>query len=261
MPQKMKKPKRGKAKTCERCGNKFRCLAGTGKRCWCNDYVLSRETLKRIKAGYRDCLCPGCLAALAKKDEILKQTRDSAPRTPPATPPYRKKGLTIIFTGAGKGKSTAAYGTILRSLGHGQRVAMVQFMKGKWKTGERKALERFPGQFDCFEFGEGFTWETKSFARDVRLAGRAWRKSIRLIRDKIHSLVVLDEINYCLKYRFLNPSEIADVLKKKPPLKHVILTGDGAPKELIDAADLVSEVRCLKHPYEKGIPAQPGIEY
>jgi cob(I)alamin adenosyltransferase len=261
MSKKIKKKMSGRSKTCERCGSKFKCFAGTGKRCWCNDYVLSRETLKQMKTRYRGCLCPGCLAAFAKKDEMMKQTRDPAPRTAPEAPPFRKKGLVIVFTGGGKGKSTAAYGTILRSLGHGRRVAMVQFMKGKWKTGERKALERFSGLFDGFEFGEGFTWETKSFARDVRLARKAWRQSLRLIRDTVHPLVVLDEINYCLKYGFLDPLEVARALKGKPPFKHVLLTGDGAPQALIDAADLVSEMRCVKHPYEKGIPAQPGIEY
>lgn len=186
---------------------------------------------------------------------------DKAPRQGPRIDSFEKKGLVILHTGGGKGKTTAALGTALRAIGRGWRVAMVQFIKGKWKTGEIKAAEKFGDQFKIFPMGEGFTWETRSFEADVRTAQKAWARCVELLNDSEHELVIFDEINYALQYNFLQTGEVLEALKKKPPLKHVILTGNGAPPGLIEIADLVTEMKCVKHPFEKGIPAQPGIEY
>ncbi|MFA6600853.1 MAG: cob(I)yrinic acid a,c-diamide adenosyltransferase [Candidatus Omnitrophota bacterium] len=239
-------------KICEKCGAKFKCGAEAGKRCWCQDHALAKRTLRAIRAQYSDCLCRKCLAAYAK---------DKAPRSVPRRRTFRKKGLVLVYTGGGKGKSTAAFGTALRVLGHGDKVAMVQFLKGKWKTGEEKAFKAFGRNFDFFGFGEGFTWETKNFAKDVENAREAWAKALELIGDDEHRLVICDEINYVLQYNFLDVRQVVSGLRKKPPFKHVILTGNGAPEAILRAADLVSEVRCVKHPYQRGISAQPGIEY
>ena len=186
---------------------------------------------------------------------------DKAPRNHKTAGDYQKKGLILVNTGDGKGKSTAAFGTAIRALGRGYKVAMVQFIKGKWKTGEEKSFKMFGDQFHHFVMGDGFTWDTQNFKKDVETALKAWEKCKTLLHDKEHQVVIFDEINYVMKYNFLNPSEIVRELKDKPPLKHVILTGGGAPPELIELADLVTEMKCIKHPYHKGIKAQPGIEY
>jgi len=186
---------------------------------------------------------------------------DKAPRAHKITGQSKKKGLIIIHTGDGKGKTTAAFGTALRAVGRGWKVAMVQFIKGKWKTGEVEAAKKFIPQFKIFTMGGGFTWETKNFEADVRKAEKAWAKCREILQDKEHPLVIFDEINYVLKYNFLDTQEVIEELKRRPALKHVILTGGGAPAGLIDLADLVTEMKCIKHPYEQGIKAQPGIEY
>lgn len=186
---------------------------------------------------------------------------DKAPRNHKTTGEYRKKGLILVNTGDGKGKSTAAFGTAIRALGRGYKVAMVQFIKGKWKTGEEKSFKMFGDRFRHYVMGDGFTWDTQNFEKDVAAARKAWRKCKELLHDKEHQVVIFDEINYVLKYNFLNPAEIARELKAKPPMKHVILTGGGAPPEVIEIADLVTEMKCIKHPYHQGIKAQPGIEY
>ena len=192
----------------------------------------------------------------------MKKVSDKAPRGHKITGQYVKKGLILVNTGDGKGKSTAAFGTALRAIGRGYKVAMVQFIKGKWKTGEDKAAKKYFGDsFKIFSMGEGFTWDTKNFEKDVKAARAAWNKCRELLHDKTHQLVIFDEINYVMKYNFLNPVEVARELKAKPPLKHVFLTGGGAPPEIIELADLVTEMKCIKHPYHKGIKAQPGIEY
>lgn len=187
--------------------------------------------------------------------------KDQAPRDHKIIKEYKKKGLIIVHTGDGKGKSTAAFGTALRAIGRGYKVAMVQFIKGKWKTGEVEAAKIFGGRFKIFTMGDGFTWDTKNFDEDVRAAEGAWAKCREILHDSEHEVVIFDEINYVMKYNFLNPEEIIAELKTKPAMKHVILTGGGAPPELIACADLVTEMKCIKHPYHKGIKAQPGIEY
>ncbi len=186
---------------------------------------------------------------------------DKAPRGHKTSGEYQKKGLILVNTGDGKGKSTAAFGTAVRALGRGYKVAMVQFIKGKWKTGEEKSFKLFGDQFKHFVMGEGFTWDTQNFEQDVKTARSAWEKCKELLHDEEHQLVIFDEINYVMKYNFLPAAEIAAELKKKPALKHVFLTGGGAPEEIVELADLVTEMKCVKHPYHKGIKAQPGIEY
>ena len=190
-----------------------------------------------------------------------EEKKDKAPRDHITEGEYQKKGLILVNTGDGKGKSTAAYGTALRALGRGWNVAVVQFIKGKWNTGEQQAVKFFDGRYEIFPMGDGFTWDTQDFKKDVETAKRTWEKCKEVLHDKKYELVIFDEINYVLKYNFLDANDIVEELKKKPPLKHVFLTGGGAPQVLIDAADLVTEMKCIKHPYHKGIKAQPGIEY
>lgn len=190
-----------------------------------------------------------------------KELIDKAPRTHRDIKECKKVGLILVHTGDGKGKSTAAFGTALRAFGRGYKVAIVQFIKGKWRTGEVEVLKKFGEQCKVFTMGEGFTWKTKNFKQDVKTAKRTWEKCRELLHDKEHQLVIFDEINYVLKYNFLDADEVVREIKRKPPLKHVILTGNGAPDSLIEAADLVTEMKCIKHPYQSGIKAQPGIEY
>ena len=186
---------------------------------------------------------------------------DKAPRAHQGIKEFKKKGLILVNTGDGKGKSTAAFGTALRAIGRGYKVAMVQFIKGKWKTGEVEAAKEFGERFKIFTIGDGFTWDTQNFEQDVKTAERAWEKCREVLHDNIHQVVIFDEINYVMKYNFLDPAVIAAELKKKPALKHVILTGGGAPAQIVELADLVTEMKCVKHPYQQGIKAQPGIEY
>ena len=186
---------------------------------------------------------------------------DKAPRSNKIIKEFKKKGLILVHTGDGKGKSTAAFGTALRAIGRGYKVAMVQFIKGKWKTGEVEAAKEFGGRFKIFTIGDGFTWDTQNFEKDVKTAERAWQKCCEILHDSEHQVVIFDEINYVMKYNFLDPAAIAAELKRKPPFKHVILTGGGAPAEIVELADLVTEMKCIKHPYQQGIKAQPGIEY
>lgn len=169
--------------------------------------------------------------------------------------------MIIVHTGDGKGKSTAAFGTAVRAMGQGYKVAIVQFIKGSWKTGEAEFFRKFKDRCHLYAMGEGFTWDTKDFKRDAAAAQRAWEKCQKLLHDNAHQLVIFDEINCAMAYNFLDVKKVVAELKKKPSLKHVILTGRGAPKELIDLADLVTEMKCIKHPYSKGIKAQPGIDY
>src|SRR3989338_3503157 len=186
---------------------------------------------------------------------------DKSPREFEGVKESVKKGLIIINTGDGKGKSTAAFGTALRAMGQGYKVAIVQFIKGSWKTGEGEFFRKLKGRCQFCIMGEGFTWDTKDFKQDVAAARRAWNKCREFLHDNVHQLVIFDEINCALAYNFLDVKKVVAELQKKPPLKHVILTGRAAPKALIDLADLVTEMKCVKHPYAKGIKAQPGIDY
>lgn len=191
----------------------------------------------------------------------MTKNHDKAPREFKGVKGSVKKGLIIVNTGDGKGKSTAAFGTALRALGQGYKVAIVQFIKGNWKTGEGEFFKKFKDQCQLHVMGDGFTWDTRDFKRDVAAARRAWDKCRELLNDDVHQLVIFDEINCALAYNFLDVKKVVEELKKKPSLKHVILTGRGAPKKLVELADLVTEMKCIKHPYAKGIKAQPGIDY
>jgi len=173
-----------------------------------------------------------------------------------------EKGLVLLFTGDGKGKTTAALGLVLRTLGHGERVAVIQFIKGGWQPGEAKALTRFGDDLAWHALGEGFTWETQDRERDRQLVQQAWACALGYLEDAQRRLVVLDEVNVALRLGYLGLEQLLDGLARRPPLTHVALTGRGAPAELIARADLVTEMRLLRHPFrEQGVRAQPGIEY
>jgi cob(I)alamin adenosyltransferase len=174
-----------------------------------------------------------------------------------------EKGLIIVHTGAGKGKSSSAFGMILRCVAHGFPCAVVQFIKGAWDTGERRLLtSHFGNLCQFYAMGEGFTWETQDRARDIAAAKAGWKKAKALISDESLRMVVLDEINIALRYDYLDINEVVAFLKdSKPPMTHVVLTGRNAKEELIDAADLVTEMTLVKHPFRSGIKAQPGVEF
>ncbi len=174
----------------------------------------------------------------------------------------QEKGLLIVNTGDGKGKTTAALGIVLRSLGTGYRVAIVQFIKGAWEPGEKRALERWGDQVVFHALGEGFTWETQDRQRDIEKAQAAWQVALGYLRDPAYQVVLLDEINIALKLGYLDVQDILAGLAEKQEMSHVILTGRGAPSALIEQADLVTEMRLVKHPFRsQGIKAQPGIEF
>jgi cob(I)alamin adenosyltransferase len=173
-----------------------------------------------------------------------------------------EKGLIIINTGNGKGKTTAALGMVMRSLGHGYKVAIVQFIKGAWEPSEKRVLSHWSDQLEFHAMGEGFTWETQDRDRDLDKANVAWEKSLALICNPEFKLVLLDEINIALKLGYLQVEQVLAGLAQKPPDKHVILTGRGAPPALIEKADLVTEMNLIKHPFkDQGVKAQAGIEY
>ena len=174
-----------------------------------------------------------------------------------------KKGLILVFTGNGKGKTTAALGIALRTLGHNQKVAIIQFIKGSWTTGEEKALKIFKKSISWHSLGEGFTWETQDRLRDEELVRNAWGVAKKYIKDETYKLVILDEINIALKLGYIKSEEIiSSITKYKDRDNHIVLTGRGAPKSIIGFADLVSEINVIKHPFkEQGIKAQECIEF
>jgi cob(I)alamin adenosyltransferase len=171
-----------------------------------------------------------------------------------------ERGLLLVHTGTGKGKSSAAFGMVARALGHGMRVGVVQFIKGASETGEETFFRRFP-EVSFHVMGEGFTWETQDRERDIRAARSAWAQARTLLADADIALVVLDELNIALKLDYLPLDEVLQALAGRPPHQHVVITGRGAPQALIDQADTVTEMRLVKHAYAAGIKAQPGIEY
>jgi cob(I)alamin adenosyltransferase len=172
-----------------------------------------------------------------------------------------EKGLLIVHTGKGKGKSTAAFGLLLRALGRGFRAGVVQFGKGAWDTGERHAIERFPDQVVWYALGEGFTWETQDRERDVAAAERAWAKAAELMADPAIRLLILDELNISLRYDHLDLAKVVSALQARRPDLHVVVTGRNAKPELIEAADLVTDMTPIKHHFAAGVKAQEGIEY
>ena len=174
----------------------------------------------------------------------------------------KEKGLILVFTGHGKGKTTAGLGLVLRTLGHGERVAVVQFIKGGWEPGEARALQAFGDQISWHALGEGFTWETQDRQRDQQLVTEAWQTALGHLRDDRIKLVLLDELNVAIKLGYIEPDTVIAGLRERPELCHVAVTGRGAPASLIDAADLVTEMTLSKHPFrEQGVKAQAGIEY
>ncbi len=174
----------------------------------------------------------------------------------------REKGLVIVHTGDGKGKSSAGFGMVFRSLGHGLPVAVIQFIKGAWEPGEAKLLQKFPELVFFQAMGEGFTWETQDRERDILKATEAWQKGLDLICAGRHHLVLLDEVNVAMKLGYLDPAVVLAGLAQKPEMVHVVLTGRGAPEAVIEAADLVTEMKMVKHPFRsQGIKAQLGVEY
>jgi cob(I)alamin adenosyltransferase len=172
-----------------------------------------------------------------------------------------EKGLLIVHTGSGKGKSTAAFGLALRMLGRGKRVGVVQFVKGAWHTAERDALATFGDQVVWHTMGEGFTWETQDLQRDIAAAERAWAKSQELMADPSFGLVILDELNIALRYGYLNLAAVVAALTSRRPALHIVVTGRNAKPELIAAADLVTEMTLVKHHFAAGVKAQAGIEF
>ena len=172
-----------------------------------------------------------------------------------------EKGLLMVHTGPGKGKSTAAFGLLLRMVGRGRRCGVVQFIKGAWSTGERDALERFGGLVEWHTMGEGFTWETQDRARDIAAARRAWDKAVELMQRPGLGLLVLDELNIALRYGYLPEAEVIAALQARPAGLHIVVTGRNARPALLEAADLVTEMTLIKHHFAAGVKAQEGIEF
>lgn len=184
----------------------------------------------------------------AERDSLMATKRDG-------------EGLLLVHTGAGKGKSTAAFGMVARALGWGHRVGIVQYIKGRWITGERQFFAKFPDQVVYRVMGEGFTWETQDRARDVAAAEAAWQASAEMIQDPALNLVVLDELNIALRYEYLDVTTVVAALNARPRDKHVVVTGRDAKAELVEAADLVTNFMQVKHPFEQGFKAQRGVDF
>ena len=190
-----------------------------------------------------------------------KMERRQAARRKVLATKTEERGLLIVHTGAGKGKSTAAFGMVLRCIGHGFRVGVVQFVKGAWSTGERTVLARFPDLVTCRAMGEGFTWDTQDRARDIAAARAAWEAAKKMIADKSYRMVLLDELNIVLRYDYLPLDEVLAVLRGRPRDLHIVVTGRNAPAPLVEIADLVTEMALVKHPFRAGFKAQAGIEF
>jgi cob(I)alamin adenosyltransferase len=183
-----------------------------------------------------------------ERDALMAEKREGA-------------GLLLVHTGDGKGKSSSAFGVVTRALGWGHRVGVVQYVKGNWITGERQFFARFPDQVVWRVMGEGFTWETQDRERDIAAARAAWQVSLEMIHDLSLQLVVLDELNIALRYDYLDVAEVVAGLQRRPPEKHVCVTGRDAKPELLAAADLVTEMRLVRHPFDQGFKAQRGVDF
>lgn len=173
----------------------------------------------------------------------------------------RDAGVLLVLTGPGKGKSSSGFGMVARALGHDMKVGVVQFIKGALPSGEERFFRRFPGEVEYHIAGEGYTWETQDRMRDIRRAEEGWTRACRMLADESLGLVLLDELNVALSYGYLDVAQVIAGLARRPPLQHVVITGRGAPRALIEAADTVSELRVVSHAYNKGIRAQKGIEW
>ncbi|BAI98671.1 cob(I)yrinic acid a,c-diamide adenosyltransferase [Sphingobium sp. TA15] len=173
----------------------------------------------------------------------------------------QEKGLLIVHTGKGKGKTTAALGMVVRAIGHGRKVGVVQFVKGAMTTGEKRVFDAFPDNVEFKPMGEGFTWNTQDRTRDIALAREAWDEVKRMIADPAYDMVLADELNIVLRYDYLPVEEVLEAVTARGEMKHVIVTGRNAPDALMEAADLVTEMTLVKHPFRSGVKAQPGIEF
>ncbi len=208
---------------------------------------------------------------MSKKDEMTedelnarhaeKMAKKKAARDKIIATKTIEKGLVIVHTGKGKGKSTAAMGLAVRAIGNGMKVGIVQFVKGVWETGERVVLDKFPDLCVIKAMGEGFSWETQDRVRDIAAARHAWEMAKEMINDPSYNMVILDELNIVLRYENLPLDEVIEVLQNKPEMLHVAVTGRNAKDELIDVADLVTEMMQIKHPFRSGVKAQVGIEF
>ena len=194
-------------------------------------------------------------------EHAVKMARKQAVHEKIQATKTQEKGLLIVHTGTGKGKTTAALGMVVRAIGHGRKVGVVQFVKGAMTTGEKAVFDAFPDNVEFKPMGEGFTWDTQDRARDIAVAREAWDEVKRMIADPSYDMVLADELNIVLRYDYLPLGEVLDVLAGRAEMKHVIVTGRNAPEALIEAADLVTEMTLVKHPYRAGIKAQPGIEF
>jgi len=172
-----------------------------------------------------------------------------------------EKGLVIVHTGKGKGKSSSAFGMALRCVGHGFKVGVIQFIKGAWDTAERRVFEGFPDQVTFKAMGEGFTWETQDKERDIAAAQKAWDAAREMIMSGDYRMVILDEINVAMRYDYISEDDVLDCLENRPDMVHVVLTGRHASDKLLDMAELATEMTLVKHPFRSGIKAQPGVEY
>lgn len=172
------------------------------------------------------------------------------------------KGLVMVHTGSGKGKSTAAFGLVFRNLGYGRKCAVVQFIKApEWQTGERKMADLFPELLEWHTLGKGFTWDTQDKQKDIDSCAKAWDMALQYLQDEDVALVVLDELNIALRYDYIAMETVLDGLRNRPSMQHVVITGRNAKQELIDAADLVTEMKLIKHHFEAGVKAQKGVEF
>jgi cob(I)alamin adenosyltransferase len=197
----------------------------------------------------------------AERHRAKMANRKAAQDAEVASKAIAEKGLLIVHTGTGKGKSTAAFGLVLRMVGNGGKCAVVQFIKGAWNTGERSVLEGFGELVSWHTLGEGFTWETQDKARDMAAAAKAWETAKQLMADPDLKLIVLDELNIALRYDYLPLGEVVETLTRRRPDLHVVVTGRNAKRELIEAADLVTEMTLVKHHFASGVKAQAGIEF
>ena len=195
----------------------------------------------------------------ARHQEKMKVRKDSQDKK--LADKTVEKGLLIVHTGTGKGKSTAAFGMAMRAVAHGMKVGVVQFIKGPWQSGERDLLAKFPEQVEILAIGEGFTWETQDRERDVLVTKQSWEKAKAMLADPAIRMVILDELNIALRYDYLDLAEVLAVIAARAPDKHVIVTGRNAKPELIEAADMVTEMTLIKHPFRAGVKAQKGIEF
>ncbi len=189
---------------------------------------------------------------MQRKKEVVDQKIESA---------KRNTGVLVVNTGNGKGKSSSGLGMVVRALGHDMRVGVVQFIKGAMATGEEKFLRRFPDEVSFHAMGEGYTWETQDRERDIACAQRAWERARDFLRDPAIGMVLLDELNIALKYKYLDVNQVIADLDARPEMQHVVITGRGAPEELLAIADTVTEMQLIKHAFKDGIAAQPGVEW